>query len=848
MNAIKRVLRFLGWATLVVLFLVAAGVITGVLIYTDYEERAAQFDLTRIGEVSQRSAVYDVNGELYSYLHGENRLVVPLDKVSGWFIQALLAREDARFWEHQGVDYFGIARALITNIRSGDVKQGASTITQQLARNALELSGRNYDRKALEAVLAQRIERTLSKKQILEMYVNRIYFGSGFYGIETASRGYFGKSASELDLNESAILAGLIRSPNRFSPRNNLDGALGERDAVLERMLELQMISQHDVAAAKAAKVVVKHEQPLRYQEDYAMDAVNRELHELLNPEVIAFGGLKIYTTVDPQLQHLARQAADRQLTKLEAGKKYPHPKKADFKPSKKGDVEKPTDYLQAAIVAVDNRTGAIRAIVGGRDYEQSKYPRAILAKRQIGSTFKPFVYAAAFNRGLLPASIVSDDKIEPSEFRHVSNNYTWSPANSDGNYMGLQPAAVGLIKSRNTMTVRVGEYAGIRTVHRLANKLGIGSSMLELPVSYLGAFETTLKDLAGAYTVFPNLGVYRRPYLIARVDDAEGNILYKAAHRDEQVLPADSAWMTSTILQQVMKTGTAAKAAQLGWKKPAGGKTGTTNDFFDAWFIGYTTSITCGVWVGMDKPQTIMEKGYGSALALPIWVDFMNQVPERMYPAEEFNTPFEVMKARFCSVSGGQVTSQCEQLKLGYDVTLPEKRVPPRTCHLHPEPPPTYVYEQPFYHQPRSSGAFGSSPIDSRAPVAVAPPSPSRESRSSVVGGGSPGSTQIELGGESPSRERSPRTTSSSSSRHRVERTTRGFRIYSDSSDPDVEPPVQHREPVRVLRAIPVEPEERERYSPGERRGIRVYRAEPVYRGRTAPGRVIRVVPFDEE
>ncbi|RYD71278.1 MAG: penicillin-binding protein, partial [Verrucomicrobiaceae bacterium] len=379
MRKSKKFLRFLGWTALFGLFLVAAGVITGVLIYSDYEERAAQYDISKIGEVSQRSVVYDVNGELYSYLHGENRLVVPLEKVSGWFVQALLAREDSRFWEHGGVDYLGIARAIVTNLRTGDVKQGASTITQQLARNSLDLGGKNYDRKALEAVLAQRMERTLSKKEILEMYVNRIYFGSGFYGIETASRGYFGKSASELDLNESAILAGLIRSPNRFSPRNDLKASLAERDTVLNRMIELYMISHADAEAARTTEVAINHEQSLRYQEDYAMDAVNRELQDLLDPDVVAFGGLKIYATIDPELQRIAREAADRQLTKIEETKKYPHPKKADFEPAAEADKEKPTDYLQAALVAVDNRSGAIRAIVGGRDYAQSKYSRAVL-------------------------------------------------------------------------------------------------------------------------------------------------------------------------------------------------------------------------------------------------------------------------------------------------------------------------------------------------------------------------------------------------------------------------------------------------------------------------------------
>lgn len=851
----RRFLRFIGWAFLFLLFLVAAAVIVGTQIYSDYEKRAAQFDLSKMGEVSQRSMVYDVNGELYSYFQGENRLVVPLDRVSGWFIQALLAREDSRFWEHRGVDYFGIARALVTNLVSNDVRQGASTLTQQLARNALDLGGRNYDRKALEAVLSQRIERVFSKKEILELYVNRIYFGSGFYGIETASRGYFGKPASELTLSESAVLAGLIRSPNRFSPRNDLAAALGERNTVLDRMVELNMITPADAAAAKVTKLAINHLQPFRNQQDYVMDAVGRDLEDILNPEVIALGGLKIYTTIDPQLQRLAMAAADRQLTKIEESKGYPHPKKSEYQPGDENAVEKPTEYIQAALVAVDNRTGAVRAIVGGRDYNQSKYHRAILSKRQIGSTFKPFVYAAAFQRGLMPGSLISDDKIEPSDFRTVANN--WSPANSDGDYMGLQPAAVGLIKSRNTMTVRVGEFAGLPTVHALANKVGIGASMLDLPVSYLGAFETTLKDLTAAYTTFPNFGIYRKAYLIARVDDAEGNILYQVDTGEKRVLPAENAWMTSCILQQVMKTGTAAKAAQLGWKKTAAGKTGTTNDFHDAWFVGYTSSLTCGVWVGMDKPQTIMEKGYGSALALPIWVDFMNQVPEKMYPAASFEPPFQVTKVRLCSSSGARATSQCEQLHLGYEVALPAQRVPAGTCPLHPEPAPVYTYETPTYQSPTAlapapvrpsapvTTAVPSSPVDSRTRVATMPPTPPTRVETIAGSSGDSRSLQVDLGGPSISGQREPQTVS----RPRVERTARGLRIYpgiENTQQAEVEPRAQRREPVRVLRAIPVEPADRERIA-REEEGVRVYRAEPVYRARPIPGRIIRVMPVDE-
>lgn len=876
----RVLLRVCMWMCLLALAAAVLLMFVGLKYHSDYQRRAAQFDLSKIGEVPQRSAVYDVNGELYSHLQGENRMVVPLGSVSGWFIQALLAREDSRFWEHKGLDYRGIARAAYTNLRSGAVRQGASTLTQQLARNSLDLTGRNFDRKALEALLAQRIERNYTKQQILEFYINRIYFGSGFYGIEAAARGYFDKPASELTLSESALLAGLICSPNKFSPRRNLDAARAERDVVLNRMVELHMIGTEDATVAKAAKLMVSQERPFQMAHDYVVDAVNRELENILAPEVVGLGGLRVFTTIDPQLQRAAESAADRQLTLIENGKKYPHPKKADFAPAQSDeDREKPTDYLQAALVAVDNRTGAIRAIVGGRDYSQSNYSRALLSKRQIGSTFKPFVYAAAFQRGMLPGTLVSDEKIDPKELRTVSNN--WSPSNSDDEYLGLQPAAVGLVRSRNTMSVRVGEFAGISNVHRLANDLGIGQAMQDLPVSYLGAFEATLKDLTAAYTAFPNLGVLRPSYLIARVEDRSGNVLYKAEMPEKRVMSADTAWMISNVLEQVLKSGTAAKATQMGWKKPSAGKTGTTNDFFDAWFVGYTSSITCGVWVGMDKPQTIMEKGYGSALALPIWADFMKQVPEKIYPAKAFEAPFELSKVRLCTASGGRATSMCEHMHTTYEAALPAQRVPAQVCTVHPEPTPVYASQEPLGADPYAPvhpAAFSSQ---------VAPPPPVATTRGpGFVSGSGIGGLPVNQGSSAPvvARDRyvppapaavpapiaeppAPRVVSRPAETVarqpvQVQRTSRGMRIYHGRTDDeeDVRPAVaQERKerperPVRVMRAIPVEESDRpaadeepdpEVVHEREERPVRVERAIPVRRAEAVESRPRRVVRF---
>ncbi len=433
---------------------------------------AQTFDLKKFGEMPERNTVFDVDGKIYSRLAGANRVVVPLNEVAPFFIDALLAREDTRFFDHGGIDPRGIARAVYRDIVTGSAKEGASRITQQLARNSLPLGGRTLRRKMLEAMVALRIEREFTKEQILELYVNRIYFGSGCYGIETASQAYFGKNASKLNLSEAALLAGLIRSPNRFSPLKNPEGAAVQRDTVLDRMLELKKITAAQAEQAKAARVTSNPKRLPLIQENYAMDAVQRDLNLLLTPDQIDNGGLYIYTTLDPTVQQAAEQALETQLSKVERQSGFRHPTKATYSPPAEGE-DSSMPYLEGALVVIDNGSGGIRALVGGRDYGQSKFNRALApANRQVGSSFKPFVYALAFSHGLLPGAAIDDGPIEPGEIRGAGN---WTPGNSDGKYDGIQPASYGLIHSRNTMSVRVGEFAGVDDVQKEATTLGLG-------------------------------------------------------------------------------------------------------------------------------------------------------------------------------------------------------------------------------------------------------------------------------------------------------------------------------------------------------------------------------------
>src|SRR5213080_434422 len=665
-----------GWKITLVGLIAGAGL--ALLIF--YGAWAASFDTKKVGAMPERNTVFDVDGKIYSRLAGSNRLRVSLDEVSPMFIDALLAREDTRFYQHPGVDWRGILRALVRDILSGSAKEGASSITQQLARNSLPLGGRNMSRKLLEAMVAFRIEHEFTKKQILELYVNRIYFGAGCYGVETASQAYFGKNASKLNLPEAALVAGLIRSPNRFSPLKNPEGAANERNAVLDRMVEVKKIPAAEAAQAKLAKVNAHPRRLLQIQENYAMDAVQRDLNLILTQDQIDNGGLFIYTTLDPNVQSTAQQALETQLTKIEHQGNFNHPLKANYHPPENGE-DSSMPYLEGAVVAIDNNSGGIRALVGGRDYSQSKFNRALPpANRQVGSAFKPFVYPLAFTNGLLPGASINDGPIQPGEIEGSGN---WAPGNSDGTYGGIQPASYGLIHSRNTMSVRIGQFAGLDQVQKIATTLNLNDKAPHGPAIYIGSFETNLKDLTSAYSAFPNVGVRKQSYIIERIDDQNHQPIYRAAHLSVPALDPSAAWMTSQLMEEVLTHGTAASARSLGFKLPAGGKTGTTNDYKDAWFVGYTSALTCGVWVGFDQPTTIIPRGYGAALALPLWVQVMNKSATR-YPAKALEPTMPMARVTVCAASNALATTGCQMSGTAYEIVLPADKVPTQICPVH--------------------------------------------------------------------------------------------------------------------------------------------------------------------
>jgi penicillin-binding protein 1A len=672
--------------------------LTVALVIGVYTHLAKDYDLTQLGQMPERSIVMDYRGEILGRMHGENRIIVPLSEVSPWFVKALLAREDSRFYSHSGVDLKGVARAAVRNIKDMRIVQGASTLTMQLARNSFpDLDDRSIHRKLVEMMLARRIEKAASKEQIIEHYVNRIFYGPGIYGVQRASQVYFGKHASQLNLSEAAMIAGIIRSPVRFSPFRNYEGALKERDTVLKRMLEMKIITPEEELAARYADIALHAQPAFQSQGGYALDAVRRDLDLILEQQEIEDGGLQVFTTLNKELQDAAEQSVEKRLAAVERLKSYQHPKKADFDKAWDGTQEiTSTPYLQASLMMLDNETGGILAVVGGRDYRHSKYNRATQGERQIGSTVKPFVYAAGVAAGFLPGTLINDAPIQPGEIDETDPG--WSPQNSDGKFLGLATVTDGLVKSRNTMTVRLGNYASLNRVIDLLTNAGFGKPQ-RTPQIFIGNLAGNPRQLTSAMSIFPNQGLRRRPFLIDRIIDKAGNVIYQTPVLESEVITPSVAHMMRLMLAQVIDRGTAASLrSEYGFNEPGGGKTGTTNDYKDAWFAGYTDRLSCGVWVGLDKPQTIIEGGYGGTLSLPIWADVMTKAVALGYKTEVPKVLLPLTKVTLCRLSSQLATDGCGRAGTAYEDALPYDLVPQNFCMEHQGygAPPAQRVQQP--------------------------------------------------------------------------------------------------------------------------------------------------------
>ena len=580
----------------------------------------------------------------------ERRRDVSLEQISPDLRNAVIAVEDHRFYRHFGIDPLGLSRAVYRGVTRSGRLEGASTLTQQLARTLFLSNKRTPLRKAQEAILALLLEQELSKKQILELYLNRIFLSGGVYGVETMARDLFGKPASALTLAEASLIAGLIRAPSALSPWSNYDGALDRSRVVLQRMREEGFITPaQEKAAAQARPKIRPFPGATESQAGYAKEFLRQQFRD-------RFGGdhppdWQVRTTFVPDLQEAAERSVENGLRRFA------------------------NRDLQAALVAIDPATGGVLALVGGRDFRQSQFNRAWRSHRQPGSAFKPFLYAAALSKGYSPVSVLEGlATIKPQ------GPEEWAPRNAGGEAAESLSLRAALIESDNRAAALLQQRIGSRPVLHLAADVGL-RNLPDVPSLALGTGLVTPLDLTAAFAAFPNGGFAVRPRGIARVIDADGSIAYDNPPEPERVISEQVAYQMVSMLQDVVDRGTASPARTVyGVRVPVAGKTGTTDDFKDAWFVGFTSSVVVGVWVGEDQPATIGREGYGARYALPIWADFI-KAAARKRGARPFNQPDGLQEELLCKESYLKPVEGCPTYTEYFKEGDP---VPGRLCPLH--------------------------------------------------------------------------------------------------------------------------------------------------------------------
>jgi 1A family penicillin-binding protein len=592
---------------------------------------------------------YDAMGREWFPLD-EQRRDVSFEQISTYFKDAVISVEDHRYYAHFGIDPIAVTRAAVYNLRSSEGTQGGSTITQQLARTLYLSNARTFARKAQEAALAVMLEVFLSKKDILELYFNRVYLSGGIYGVESMSEKLYGKRASELTLAEAAMVAGIIRAPASYSPWTHFDSARRRSFVVLQRMREEKKITPQQEQAARAEQL---HIRPLtavsRARHGYAKEFLRQQFRDI-------YGGdnppdWKVQTNFVPEIQDAAEAAVRNGLRQLGGAN------------------------LQAALVAMDPNTGNLLAMVGGSDFASTPYNRAFRSRRQPGSAFKPFVYSVALENGMSPVSTISG-------IRQVAINApqgVWIPRDERASEQETLTLREALLESNNAAAVLLQQHLGSRPILRLANDLGVPNQP-DVPSLALGSGLVTPLELTAAYAVFPTLGYRVRPRGLIEVQNADGDRVHRTNIESEQVLSPQVSFQMLTMLEDVIDRGTGAAARRMGVHGAVGGKTGTTNDYHDAWFVGFNSAVVVGVWVGYDQPARIREGGTGARVALPIWADFMRRSAQRL-PPHAFQPPGELRAEELCHVSYLRPVEGCptytEYFKEGDDI-------PSRLCTIH--------------------------------------------------------------------------------------------------------------------------------------------------------------------
>jgi len=675
--------------------LMIVGVVVAYFMLKGPSDRADEiYDKTLLEARETPSPILDRHGKEYSRIMVKDLRPVDIEEVPRHFINALVAAEDSRFFDHEGVDYKGVARAVWLNAKAGEVTQGASTITQQLARQSFDLKEKSIDRKLVEAFLARQIEKDYSKQEILGLYLNRIYFGSGFWGINAASLGYFGKPISEVDVLEAATLCGLIKSPNRLSPLNNPEGARGSRNNVLLRMYTEKMISKTDYDRLIAAPLVTAQERTGR-KDGYVYEEIRQQVNKLIPLDSVASDGYKIYTTVDTKLQAVAEETLKRHLDAAEKNPNYRQPSEtqtnqtyAEYLASLPKNPDENTQlpepkYLQGSLLMIDNKTGGVIAMVGGRDFNHSVFNRAKLSRRAPGTVFSPLVYTAAFEKDYFPGSPLRDREIDNHKVGVGGNvgilgEWGSEVPESQNAYLGDIPARDALVKGKVTALARLGLKIGPERVIDLAKRAGVETELQDLPRMYLGESEVKLTEMCMAYSMFPNAG--KRPkelFIVERIEDAQGNVIFdrKTESTAETVQATDeiTAFQTHSCLKEVLTRGTGKRAFEsYGLRdETAAGKTGTAYNFKDLWFVGYNSEITCGLWAGFDAPKTIYPGAFSNDILLPAWCDVMNASLSVFSPTE-VPLPDNAITVEVCRRTGMRATDSCYDQVPNPDSELP--------------------------------------------------------------------------------------------------------------------------------------------------------------------------------
>ena len=634
----------------------------------------------------QTSKLYAADGRFIAELGLERRTLVTLAEIPKTVQDAFIVTEDKRFYDHKGIDWIRAFGAAFHNIAAGGYAQGFSTITMQLARNIFteKISReKTLTRKLKEMKIARQIESLYPKQKILELYLNQIALGNGAYGVETASQRYFGKSVRDLNLAEAATLAALPKAPSRYNPRRFPDRAIQRRNTIIALMREQGIVSEADARLAQAYPLQLARRTESGELAPYFVEWIRKQLEDQFGSRLYS-SGYKVYTTLDIDMQLAAERNMEQQLREIEAGKygKYNHITYEQYEARSatgEGDSLGNSPYLQGAFVAIDPRNGAVRALVGGRDYDDSKFNRATQALRQPGSTFKPIVYSTAIHNGLPLSHMLDDSALTlPQE-----NGTVWTPQNYDLKYEGLMPMRRALYQSRNLATIRLGMELGERNVIDMARRMGLTTPIPAVPSIAIGAADVYPIEMISAYTTFASLGERVQPNGILRVEDAKGNVVWEANQRPVRALSRDEAWLMVDVMKDVVRRGTAARIWSSGFHIPAGGKTGTTNDYADVWFIGYTSDMVAGVWLGFDQPQKIMSNAQGGRLAAPAWLGFMNEVYQRRPAPPDWPRPEDIIVREVDKTTGMLRNPFCPDSVVATEYFIPGTE-PVGECTVH--------------------------------------------------------------------------------------------------------------------------------------------------------------------